>query len=84
MTSDLEQQVINDLARKYEEDEWLAIQRLTFKFPRTEYHMRSGYGKYSIYKWDYDAKGVRASTTLVKKVDRDEAIGMMKLLKEPT
>jgi hypothetical protein len=45
--------------------------------------MRVNYGKYSIYKWDYDAKGARTSTTLVKKVDRDEAIGMMKLLKEP-
>jgi hypothetical protein len=82
MTSDLEQQVIDDLVRKYTDGEWLAIRELTF--PRTEYHMRSGYGKYTIYKWDYDTKGVRTSTTLVKKVDRDEAIGMMKLLKEPT
>lgn len=49
-----------------------------------EYHMRSRYGKYSIYKWDYDNPlGERRSTTLVKGVDRDEAIGMMKLLKEP-
>lgn len=82
MTSDLEQQVIDDLVRKYTGGEWLAIRELTF--PRTEYHMRVNYGKYSIYKWDYDTKGVRTSTTLVKKVDRDEAIGMMKLLKEPT
>jgi len=82
VTSDLEQQVIDDLVRKYTDGEWLAIRELTF--PRTEYHMRSGYGKYTIYKWDYDTKGVRTSTTLVKKVDRDEAIGMMKLLKEPT
>jgi hypothetical protein len=49
-----------------------------------EYHMRSRYGKYSIYKWEYDATGKRTSTTLAKGVDRAEAIGMMKLLKEPT
>jgi len=47
-----------------------------------EYHMRSRYGKYSIYKWEY-VNGDRTSSTLVKGVDRDEAIGMMKLLKEP-
>jgi hypothetical protein len=49
----------------------------------TEYHMRSRYGKYSIYKWEYDSIGQRISTTLAKSLDRDEAIGMMKLLKEP-
>jgi hypothetical protein len=49
----------------------------------TEYHMRSRYGKYSIYRWDY-VDGNRTSSTLAKGVDRDEAIGMMKLLKEPT
>jgi hypothetical protein len=48
----------------------------------TEYHMRSRYGKYSIYKWEY-VNGNRTSSTLVKGVNRDEAIGMMKLLKEP-
>ena len=79
-SSPLEQQVINDILRKYTDGEWLAIRELTF--PRTEYHMRSGYGKYSIYKWDYDAKGMRTSTTLLKKADRDLAVGMMKLLKE--
>jgi hypothetical protein len=77
----LEQQVIDDLVRKYTDGEWLAIQELTF--PRTEYHMRSSYGKYTIYKWEYASNGRRTSTTLVKKIDRAEAIGMMKLLKEP-
>jgi len=66
----LEQQVIDDLLRKY--------------FPRTEYHMKARYGKYSIYKWEYADNGRRTSTTLANKVDRAEAIGMMKLLKEPT
>ena len=48
----------------------------------TEYHMRSRYGKYSIYKWEY-VNGDRTSSTLAKGVDRAEAIGMMKLLREP-
>jgi hypothetical protein len=78
----LEQQVVDDLLRKYTNDEWLAIRELTF--PRTEYHMKARYGKYSIYKWEYANNGRRTSTTLANKVDRAEAIGMMKLLKEPT
>lgn len=50
----------------------------------TEYIMRSRYGKYSIYKWDYDNPlGERKSTTLLKGVDKEIAVGMMKLLKEP-
>ena len=50
----------------------------------TEYHMRSRYGKYSIYKWDYDNPlGERRSTTLAKGLDKETATGMMKLLKEP-
>ena len=48
----------------------------------TEYHMRSRYGKYSIYKWEFKDGG-RLSSTLAKHLSRDEAIGMMKLLKEP-
>jgi hypothetical protein len=76
--------VVDDLLRKYTDDEWVAIRNLTFKFPRTEYHMKARYGKYSIYKWDYADNGRRTSTTLANKVDRAEAIGMMKLLKEPT
>jgi len=49
----------------------------------TEYHMRSRYGKYSIYKWEFKDGG-RLSSTLAKHLSREEAIGMMKLLKEPT
>lgn len=49
----------------------------------TEYHVRSRYGKYSIYKWEFK-DGKRTSTTLGKHLSREEAIGMMKLLKEPT
>ena len=52
------------------------------KYSGTEYHMRSRCGKYSVYKWDFNG-GVRRSTTLVKDVDKDTAVGMMKLLKEP-
>ena len=48
----------------------------------TEYHMRSRYGKYSIYKWEFK-DGKRTSSTLGKHLSREEAIGMMKLLKEP-
>lgn len=49
-----------------------------------EYRMRSRYGKYSIYKWEYGIKGGRTSTTLAKHIDLELAEGMMKLLKEPT
>ena len=49
----------------------------------TEYVMRSRYGKYSIYKWEYGIKGGRTSTTLAKGLDKETATGMMKLLKEP-
>lgn len=48
----------------------------------TEYVLRSRYGKYSIYKWEYTS-GKRTSTTLVRGVDKETATGMMKLLKEP-
>ena len=47
-----------------------------------EYHVRCRYGKYSIYKWEYH-DGKRTSTTLAKGIDRELAVGMMKLLKEP-
>ena len=46
----------------------------------TEYHMRSRYGKYSIYRWDYE-DGRRISTTLARGLRKEEAQGMMKLLK---
>jgi hypothetical protein len=48
-----------------------------------EYRMRSRYGKYSIYKWEYGMKGGRTSTTLAKGLGKEEATGMMKLLKDP-
>jgi hypothetical protein len=50
---------------------------------RTEYVMRQRYGKYSIYRWDYNS-GKRNSTTLATGLDKEAADGMMKLLKEPT
>ena len=49
---------------------------------RTEYHMRCRYGKYSIYKWDFEYHK-RTSTTIAKHLSKEEATGMMKLLKEP-
>ena len=52
------------------------------KYRGTEYHLKVRYGKCTIYRWDFDG-GVRTSTTLVKGVDKDTAVGMMKLLKEP-
>jgi hypothetical protein len=47
-----------------------------------EYHVRSRYGKYSIYKWEF-VDGKRTSSTLAKHLSREEATGMMKLLKDP-
>ena len=52
------------------------------QFKRTEYHMRCRYGKYSIYKWDFEYHE-RTSTTIAKHLSKEEATGMMKLLKEP-
>jgi hypothetical protein len=49
-----------------------------------EYIKRCRYGKYSIYRWDYDNPlGERRSTTLAKGLDKETAEGMMKLLEEP-
>ena len=48
-----------------------------------EYRMKSSYGKYSIYKWEYNGGIRKKSTTLAKHLSREEAIGMMKLLKDP-
>lgn len=49
-----------------------------------EYVKRHRYGKYSIYRWDYDNPlGERRSTTLAQGLDKETAEGMMKLLKEP-
>ena len=52
------------------------------KLDGIEYHVRCRYGKYSIYKWEYH-DGKRTSTTLAKGIDRELAVGMMKLLREP-
>lgn len=49
----------------------------------TEYVMRSRYGKYSVYRWDY-ADSKRTSTTIARGLDKETATGMMKLLKDPT
>jgi hypothetical protein len=43
--------------------------------------MKSSYGKYSIYRWDVKDYE-RTSTTLAKGLKKEEATGMMKLLKE--
>ena len=49
-----------------------------------EYVKRCRYGKYSIYRWDYDNPlGERRSITLATGLDKETAEGMMKLLKEP-
>lgn len=48
-----------------------------------EYRMKSSYGKYSIYKWEYNGGIRKNSTTLAKGLDKETATGMMKLLKEP-
>ena len=50
---------------------------------RIEYHMKYSYGKYSIYKWEFEQGEKVKSTTLAKKLSKEEASGMMKLLKEP-
>jgi hypothetical protein len=47
-----------------------------------EYRMKSSYGKYTIYRWDFE-DGKRTSTTLAKGLDKETATGMMKLLKDP-
>ena len=53
------------------------------KVHHTEYHMKSRYGKYSIYKWDFHGATRTNSTTLAKGLSKEEASGMMKLLGEP-
>jgi hypothetical protein len=45
--------------------------------------MKSSYGKYSIYKWEYNGGIRKNSTTLAKGLDKETATGMMKLLKDP-
>jgi hypothetical protein len=53
------------------------------KVHHTEYHMKSRYGKYSIYKWDFNGAVRINSATLAKGLSKEEASGMMKLLGEP-
>jgi hypothetical protein len=69
------QQLVNELLPSLEK-------LFNAELNRIDYHMRCRYGKYSIYKWEYK-DGKRTSTTLASKVDRELAVGMMKLLKEP-
>jgi endo-1,4-beta-mannosidase len=54
------------------------------KYRPPEYVKRHRYGKYSIYRWDYDNPlGERRSTTIATGLDDATAKGMMKLLEEP-
>ena len=77
----LKEQVITDIGTNYLRD---AMNRVYANLQdRTEYHMKIRYGKYTIYRWEFKG-GVRTSTTLAKKIDRELAEGMMKLLKETT
>ena len=46
---------------------------------RLEYRMKASYGKYSVYRWEYN-DGIRTSTTLARGLDKTTATGMMKLL----
>jgi hypothetical protein len=78
-SSPLTRQVLDDKVLELLED---AFDKVYVKYDGIEYHMRCRYGKYSIYKWEYK-DGKRTSTTIVSKVDRELAVGMMKLLKEP-
>jgi len=50
---------------------------------RTKYHLKYSYGKYKIYKSEYNEYLQRRSTTtLASGLDRVTAEGMMKLLEE--
>ena len=51
---------------------------------QTRYHLKYNYGKYKIYKSEYDENLQRRTTiTLASGLDRLTAEGMMKLLEEP-
>ena len=73
------QQLVNELMPALEH--LFGTEYAKYNYERTEYHMKSSYGKYSIYRWDYEGI-TRKSTTLAKGLSREEATGMMKLLKE--
>ena len=48
-----------------------------------KYHVKHSYGKYKIYKSEYDENlRRRSTTTLVSGLDKVTAQGMMKLLKD--
>jgi hypothetical protein len=50
---------------------------------QTRYHMKYNYGKYKIYKSEYnDNLQRRSTTTLASGLDKVTAEGMMKLLEE--
>ena len=54
------------------------------KVYETRYHVKYSYGKYKIYKSQYDENSKRRNTiTLASGLDRLTAEGMMKLLEEP-
>ena len=76
------QQLLNELTPALEHLFGVEYKNYMEHFKRTEYHMRSSYGKYSIYRWDYNDGVKRKSTTLAKGLSKEEATGMMKLLKE--
>ena len=49
-----------------------------------KYHLKYSYGKYKIYKSEYDDNlRRRSTTTLASGLDKVTAEGMMKLLEEP-
>lgn len=51
------------------------------KTRRPTYMMKPSYGKFNIYKTEYSIEFDRPhTTTLAKRVDKETAIGMMKLL----
>ena len=73
------QQLVNELLPAREKlfgDEYAKTHHI-------EYIVKSSYGKYSIYKWEYNGGIRKKSTTLAKGLDKETAEGMMKLLKEP-
>lgn len=53
------------------------------KYRKVTYTAKYNYGKYRIYKTEWDEELKRPqSTTLARGLTKEEAIGMMKLLKE--
>ena len=73
-------QTLNPVLTKIFGEEYAKYQEA---YNTVKYVKRCRYGKYSIYRWDYE-NGERQSTTLARGLDKDTADGMMKLLREPT